>query len=110
MSKYVRVLVLVVFLFGAGAVLRSIYTNEVPVKSSAGTVSREDALKEDLAENLVSTLKNLETVDDVTINTESNPVEVNIAASDTSLLSSETKDYIERLVSGAFPDSTIEYS
>lgn len=110
MSKYVKSLFLVVFLIGAGAVLHSIYINEITVKLSADAVPRENVLKKDLAENLIYTLKNLEIVDDAIINTESNPVEVNIATSNTSFLSSATKDYIEKLVVGVFPDSTIKYS
>lgn len=109
-SKHISIFIFVLILFGASVIHHSVYANRASDKSSVDSISREDMLKGNLAETLVDILKHLENIDDVIISIESSPVNVNIVTSSAGSLSLEAKEYIEKLIVGVFPESTIEYS
>lgn len=72
-------------------------------------ISKQEAFNNKLAEQLVSTIKCYEDVDDAIVNTETSPIQVNIITKTTNSITSEAKENIEELVSHVFPDSTVDY-
>lgn len=72
-------------------------------------ISKKEAYDKKLAERLVILLNYNDNIDDVIINTETNPKQVSIITKATHFLTPEAKDYIEKLISDVYPESTVNY-
>lgn len=73
-------------------------------------ISKQKAYEKKVAETLVIAIKYYDNVDDVIINTETNPRQVNIITKATCFLTPEAKKHIEKLISDVYPETTVNYS
>ena len=87
----------------------AMYTSSQNAVSGADALSEEEAWKNTMAERLASSIKSLENVEDVSVNTEAEPVEVDITMSDTTPLSSDAREGIGRLADAMLPDAAVDF-
>lgn len=87
----------------------TMYTSSQNAVSGADALSEEEAWKNAMAERLASSIKSLENVEDVSVNTETEPVEVDITMSDTTPLSSDAREGIGRLADAMLPDAAVDF-
>jgi len=87
----------------------TMYTSSQNAVSGADALSEEEAWKNAMAERLASSIKSLENVEDVSVNTEAEPVEVDITMSDTTPLSSDAREGIGRLADAMLPDAAVDF-
>lgn len=87
----------------------TMYTSSQNAVSGADALSEEEAWKNAMAERLASSIKCLENVEDVSVNTETEPVEVDITMSDTTPLSSDAREGIGRLADAMLPDAAVDF-
>lgn len=97
-------------LIGAAALFFHMYTSSQNAVSGADALSEEEAWKNAMAERLASSIKCLENVEDVSVNTEAEPVEVDITMSDTTPLSSDAREGIGRLTDAMFPGAAVDFT
>lgn len=88
---------------------RTMYGSSQNAVSGADALSEEEAWKNAMAERLASSIKSLENVEDVSVNTETEPVEVDITMSDTTPLSSDAREGIGRLADAMLPDAAVDF-
>ena len=89
---------------------RTMYGSSQNAVSGADALSEEEAWKNTMAERLASSIKSLENVEDVSVNTEAEPVEVDITMSDTTPLSSDAREGIGRLADAMFPGAAVDFT
>lgn len=89
---------------------RTMYGSSQNAVSGADALSEEEAWKNAMAERLASSIKSLENVEDVSVNTEAEPVEVDITMSDTTPLSSDAREGIGRLADAMFPGAAVDFT
>lgn len=89
---------------------RTMYGSSQNAVSGADALSEEEAWKNAMAERLASSIKCLENVEDVSVNTEAEPVEVDITMSDTTPLSSDAREGIGRLADAMFPGAAVDFT
>ena len=87
----------------------TMYGSSQNAVSGADALSEEEAWKNAMAERLASSIKSLENVEDVSVNTETEPVEVDITMSDTTPLSSDAREGIGRLADAMLPDAAVDF-
>ena len=87
----------------------TMYGSSQNAVSGADALSEEEAWKNAMAERLASSIKCLENVEDVSVNTETEPVEVDITMSDTTPLSSDAREGIGRLADAMLPDAAVDF-
>ena len=95
-------LVILIWAVGSGA-----NTDETPFVSD---ISRADAIKNSKAYRICLTLKNYASIEDAVIDTEADPIQVNIVLSDACLLPPEEKEVIEDMIDAVFPDAIVDYA
>lgn len=110
-----RTLLLVTALFitliiSVGATAIPFYTDGEDSFTNIDNISKEEAHKNELIRRLALAIKCYESVDDVIINTETNPLQVNITTQVNTCLTPEAKEHIEELANSTFPNSTVDYS
>ena len=88
----------------------TMYGSSQNAVSGADALSEEEAWKNTMAERLASYIKSLENVEDVSVNTEAEPVEVDITMSDTTPLSSDAREGIGRLADAMFPGAAVDFT
>lgn len=88
----------------------TMYGSSQNAVSGADALSEEEAWKNAMAERLASSIKCLENVEDVSVNTEAEPVEVDITMSDTTPLSSDAREGIGRLADAMFPGAAVDFT
>ena len=89
---------------------RTMYGSSQNAVSGADALSEEEAWKNTMAERLASSIKSLENVEDVSVNTEAEPVEGDITMSDTTPLSSDAREGIGRLADAMFPGAAVDFT
>ena len=89
---------------------RTMYGSSQNAVSGADALSEEEAWKNAMAERLASSIKSLENVEDVSVNTEAEPVEVDITMSDTTPLSSDAREGIGRLADAMLPGAAVDFT
>ena len=77
--------------------------------SGAYSLLEEEAWKNTMAERIASAIKCVENVEDVSINTEAELVEVNITMAGSPHLLPDVREPIERLVDAAFPGAAVDF-
>lgn len=75
--------------------------------SNNNKMLKKEAYDKKTAEILVTALNYNDNIDDVIINTETNPKQVSIITKATHFLTPEAKDHIEKLISDMYPESTV---
>ena len=75
--------------------------------SNNNKISKKEAYDKKRAEILVTALNYNDNIDDVIINTETNPKQVSIITKATHFFTPEAKDRIEKLISDVYPESTV---
>lgn len=88
----------------------TMYGSSQNAVSGADALSEEEAWKNAMAERLASSIKCLENVEGVSVNTEAEPVEVDITMSDTTPLSSDAREGIGRLADAMFPGAAVDFT
>ena len=78
--------------------------------SGAYSLLEEEAWKNTMAERIASAIKCVENVEDVSINTEAELVEVNITMAGSPHLLPDVREPIERLVDAAFPGAAVDFT
>lgn len=76
--------------------------------TSIDNISKQESFNNVLAKRLISAIKCYKNVDDVTLNAETSPLQVNIITKNSNSITSEAKERIEKLIVGAYPNSPIE--
>ena len=89
---------------------RTMYGSSQNAVSGADALSEEEAWKNTMAERLASSIKSLENVEDVSVNTEAEPVEVDITMSATTPPSSDAREGIGRLADAMFPGAAVDFT
>ena len=101
---------IIVLMIGIGIGILFSHTGGSGEFTGTDSISRQKAIENDLVENLVSAIKCYENVDDVTLNTVTGSVQVNIITKNSGPLTPESIENIEKLIASVYPDSTIEWS